>query len=284
MKRTVAVLLAFMLLFLCACSDKGDDRVRTADMLNITNTEKSFQGCLSRFEAVLSAMSAKISILEDAHNAVIMSENKDEYFLNENYILTSFEPFMLDTISITEGFTTDMTNEAAQGYYKLQSEGMDITFNSDGENYELLFVSESTVRSYTAEYDEETDSLRYVCAVEEADGETVEEFLEFSKTESGAYVIQSRHSRCYIEFNKEDEIEYFCCGSLYDSEFDLSESIYPSQEDEPDGFWVISRGKSLFSSIHTFEDDVLVHEDRSSGPWKTVRIDEKNYASAFYGQ
>ncbi|MBR4858118.1 MAG: hypothetical protein IKU08_02910 [Clostridia bacterium] len=281
MKKISAFLLALMLLFLCACSDKGDDRVITADMLNITNTDKDFQGCLSRFEAVLSAMSAKISILEEAHNKVIRSENKNEYFLDENYILTSFEPFIIETLSITEGFTADMTNQTAQDYYKLQSEGMDISFSSDGANYELTFVSETASKSYTAEYDEETDSLRYTYAVEDGDEETVEEFLEFSKTESGAYVIQSRCSRCYIEFNKNDEIVYFCCGTLYDGEFTPDESIYPEREKEPDGYWVISRGKSSYSGIHTFEDNVLIHEDRSGGPWKTVRINGENFASAF---
>ena len=281
MKKIFAVLLALMLLFLCACSDKGDNRVITADMLNITNTDKDFQGCLSRFEAVLSAMSAKISILEDAHNKVISSENKNEYFLDENYILTSFEPFITETLSITEGFTADMTNQTAQDYYKLQSEGMDISFSYDGANYELTFVSETMSKSYTAEYDEETDSLRYTYAVEDGDEETVEEFLEFSKTESGAYIIQSRYSRCYIEFNKNDEIVYFCCGTLYDGEFTLDESIYPEREKEPDGYWVISRGKSSYSGIHTFEDNVLIHEDRSGGPWKTVRINGENFASAF---
>ena len=281
MKKIFAVLLALMLLFLCACSDKGDNRVITADMLNITNTDKDFQGCLSRFEAVLSAMSAKISILEDAHNKVISSENKNEYFLDENYILTSFEPFITETLSITEGFTADMTNQTAQDYYKLQSEGMDISFSYDGANYELTFVSETMSKSYTTEYDEETDSLRYTYAVEDGDEETVEEFLEFSKTESGAYIIQSRYSRCYIEFNKNDEIVYFCCGTLYDGEFTLDESIYPEREKEPDGYWVISRGKSSYSGIHTFEDNVLIHEDRSGGPWKTVRINGENFASAF---
>lgn len=281
MKKISAALLALLILFLCACSDKGDDRVITADMLNITNTDKDFKGCLSRFEAVLSAMSAKISILEDAHNAVIRSENKDEYFLDENYILTSFEPFITETLSITEGFTADMTNQTAQDYYKLQSEGTDISFSFDGANYELTFVSETTVKSYTAEYDEETDSLRYIYAVEDGDEETVEEFLEFSKTESGAYVIQSRYSRCFIEFNKDDEIVYFCCGTLYDGEFTLDESVYPERENEPDGYWVISRGKTSYSGIHTFEDNVLIHEDRSGGPWKTVRINGENFASAF---
>ena len=284
MKKISAILLVLMLVFLCGCSDKGDVRVKTADMLNITNTEKNFLGCLSRFEAVVAAMSAKTTILENAHNAVIESDNKTEYFLEENYILTSFEPFVLDTLSIVQGFTENMTNEAAQDYYKLQSEGMDITFTSDGENYELIFVSESTLKSYTAEYNAKNDSLRYVYTVEYSGEETVEEFLEFSKTESGAYVIQSRTGRCYIKFNRNDEIENFCCGELYEGEFTLDESVYPVPDEAIDEFWVTERGKPVFNSVHSFENNLLIHEDRSSGPWKTVRIDAENYASAFYGQ
>lgn len=284
MKKTAAILLAVMMLFLCACSDKDDGRVKTADMLNITNTDKTFLGCLSRFDSVVEAMTAKITILEGAHNAVIESGNKTEYFLDENYILTSFEPFVLNSVSVVQGFTADMTNEAAQDYYKLQSEGMDITFTSEGENYELRFVSESTVKVYTAEYDEKNDSLRYVYTVEDSGEETVEEFLEFTKTENGAYLIQSGTARCFIKFNSDDEIENFCCGELYEGEFTLDESVYPVQEEEFDEFWVTERGKTQFNSIHTFEDNLLTHEDRSSGPWKTVRIDAENYASAFYGQ
>lgn len=284
MKKIMAILLAFALIFLCACSDKDDGRVKTADMLNITNTDKTFLGCLSRFDAVVAAMSAKITVLEDAHNAVIESQNKTEYFLEKDYILTAFEPFILTTSSIVQGFTQDMTNETAQDYYKLQSEGMDITFTSDGENYELLFVSESTVKSYTAEYDAKNDSLRYVYSVEESDEETVEEFLEFSRAENGAYVIRSLKSRCYIEFNSDDEIEYFCCGELYEGEFSIDESIYPVPDEKIDGFWVTENGKGSFINIHTFEDNLLTHEDRSSGPWKTVRINGDDYASAFYGR
>ena len=284
MKKTAAILLAVMMLFLCACSDKDDGRAKTADMLNITNTDKTFLGCLSRFDSVVEAMTAKITILEGAHNAVIESGNKTEYFLDENYILTSFEPFVLNSVSVVQGFTADMTNEAAQDYYKLQSEGMDITFTSEGENYELRFVSESTVKVYTAEYDAKNDSLRYVYTVEDSGEETVEEFLEFTKTENGAYLIQSGTARCFIKFNSDDEIENFCCGELYEGEFTLDESVYPVQEEELDEFWVTERGKTLFNSIHTFEDILLTHEDRSSGPWKTVRIDAENYASAFYGQ
>ena len=284
MKKIIAVMLVIVITLFCSCSKKNQTVIKTADMLNITNTDKTFLGCLDRFEAVVAAMSAKISILEDAHNKVIESGNKTEYFLEEDYILTSFEPFVLESISVVQGFTEDMTNEAAQDYYKLQSEEMDITFSSDDESYELTFVSESTVKNYTAEYDEKNDSLRYVYSVEESGEETVEEFLEFTKTEDGAYVIQNGTTRCYIEFNKDDEIVYFCCGELYEGEFTPDESVYPAPEKGIDGFWVTSGSKSAFNSIHTFEDNLLTHEDRSSGPWKTVRIDAEKYASAFQGR
>lgn len=282
MKRIISLLAAILLLF-CACSKKEVQQPKTADMLNITNTDETFLGCRSRLDAVLSAMSSKISTLESAHNAVIKAENENEYFLESNYILTTFEPFNLSSLSITDGFTADMTNETAQTYYELQSGGMDISFTSNDENYELMFVSESVVKSYTAEYDAETDSLRYTYTVENSGNETVEEFIEFSKAESGAYVIQSGKARCYIKFNSEDEIEYFCCGELYSGGFTLDESIYPSPDEALDEYWVISRGKTEFSNIHTFENNVLTHEDRSSGPWKSVKINADDYASAFYG-
>lgn len=281
MKRTVALLAAILLLF-CSCKQEDVSKVKTADMLNITNTEETFLGCLNRLDSVISAMSAKISTLENAHNAVIKSENSDEYFLERDYILTVFEPFTLETIAITEGFTAEMTNETAQDFYKLQSNGMDIAFSSSNENYELMFISESVVKTYTAEYNKDSDSLRYIHTVENSGNEHIEEFLEFSKTESGAYIIQSTTHRCYIEFNADDEIDYFCCGELNKDKFTQDESIFPAPEKELDEFWVTSKGKTAFANIHTFDDNVLTHEDQSSGPWKTVTINADDFASAFY--
>lgn len=253
-------------------------------MLSITNEEKSFLGCKSRYEAVVSAMKSKITVLENAHNNVIMSGNKEEYFLDENYILTTFEPFALNTLSITDSFTPDMTNEKAQDYFKLQSEGMSINFSNKNNIAELMFVSESLVKIYTAEYDKKSDSLKYSYTVENGGEETVEEFLEFRQIKKNIYIIQSRYERCYIEFDKNGEIIYFCFGKLNEGEFSADESIFIETENEPDGFWVISRGKTKYSSIHTFENEILTHEDQSSGPWKTIKINAVDYESAFYGK
>ena len=98
------------------------------------------------------------------------------------------------------------------------------------------------------------------------------------------YIIQSRYERCYIEFDKNGEIIYFCCGKLNSGEFSVDESIFGNIKEKPDRFWVISRGKSEYSSIHTFENEILTHEDQSSGPWKTIKINAVDYESAFYGK
>lgn len=273
-----------MLILCCSCGKKETNIIKTADMLSITNEEKSFLGCKSRYEAVVSAMKNKISVLENAHNTVIMSGNKEEYFLDENYILTTFEPFALSTFSVTEYFTPDMTNEKAQDAFKLQSEGMDINFKNKNNISELTFVSESVVKTYTAEYDKRNDSLRYSYTVESSGEEITEEFVEFRQIEKNIYIIQSRYERCYIEFDENGEIIYFCCGKLNEGEFTADESIFTDLEEEPDGFWVISRGKVSYTNIHTFENEILTHEDQSSGQWKTIKINAVDYESAFYGK
>lgn len=283
MKKLLSLLIATLLIFLCSCKKDETPKYKTADMLNITNEEKTFLGCKSRFDAVIYAMGAKISTLENSHNANIKAQNKDSFFLDENYILTAFEPFALETISVTEGFTADMTDENAQEFYKLQSEGLDISFSSEDENYELTFTSETLVKTYSAEYDIKSDSFRYTYTVEDSNAATVEEFLEFTQVDKNIYVIQSNSNRCYIEFNKEGEIVYFCCANLNDGEFSADESVIGSDK-EYDGFWVIEKGKPSYLSIHTFENNVLTHEDRSSGIWKSIKINAEDHASAFYGQ
>ncbi|MBQ3046273.1 MAG: hypothetical protein IJD49_10015 [Clostridia bacterium] len=284
MKKYLSLTIAFLLVFLCSCKGNEPPVHKTADMLSITNEEKSFLGCKSRLDAVISAMSSKISTLENAHNAVIKAENSENFFLDENYILTSFEPFVNSSLSITEGFTEDMTNEKAQDFYKLHSEGLDIIYNGADENHELMFVSESLVKTYTAEYDKKSDSLRYTFSVEENGTEAVEEFLEFIRVGNSTYIIQSQSERCYIEFDEKGGIICFCCAKLGSGEFSIDESVYPETQADTDSFWVLSEGKPSYSGIHTFENGILTHEDCSSGPWKTIKINADDYASAFYGQ
>lgn len=284
MKKCFSLFLALLLL-LCSCSNNGgSERLITADMLNITNTDETFAGCLDRFDSVIAAMKAKVSILEAEHNKVIKVRNPEEYFLESDYILTAFEPFLMSALSIAEGFTSDMDAEAAKDFYKLQSGGSDVVYSSDGEtSFSVKFVSEELIEEYSAEYDKKADSFRFIITTEDADGEHIRDFLEFAKTPSGAYIMQSTTSRCYIEFDGEDKIAAFCTGTLRNDTFTLDESIFPTTEENLGKSWVLSRGKSQFLNIHTFENGILTHEDCSSGPWKSIQIDADSYASAFYG-
>lgn len=252
-------------------------------MLNITNTEKTFAGSLERFSSVISAMKAKVSVPESGHNKAIRVQNPDEYFLENDYIHTAFEPFVVSSFEITEGFRSDMTDEEAKNFYKLMSNGADIVFESDGEtSFSLKFVSEELTEAYSAEYNKKADSFRYVFKTEDGEGEHIKEFLEFLKAENGAYIIQSNTTRCYIEFDSDGKIVYFACGELRNGAFSIEESIFPIPEESIGRQWVLSKGKSQFSNIHIFEDGILTHEDCSSGPWKSIKIDTASYESAFY--
>ncbi len=275
--------MAVIILLLCSCS--GNDEIserKSADMLYITNTDSDFLGCKSRLEAVISAMTAKVTVLENAHNNSVKINSENEYFLEKDYILTVFEPFSDTSLDIADNFNSELDENTAKTVFASQSNGMNILYDSDGESYfDLQMISEVLTKQYYAEYNEKNDSFRYIHSLEDTNGEYVEEFLEFEKTAENSYIIQSDSTRCYIEFNEDGEILYFCCGQLRDGSFSFDESFY-EEENAPSGkSWVLARGKSQYSNIHTFENGVLTHEDCSSGPWKSVKIVESDFASAF---
>ena len=83
--------------------------MKTADMLEITNTDLDFQGCLSRFDAVLNAMKSKVSVLENAHNNTVKSNAENEYFFEKDFVLTAFEPFVLSDFNIVRKFNSEFT-------------------------------------------------------------------------------------------------------------------------------------------------------------------------------
>ncbi len=282
MKKCLSLIVALLLL-LCSCSGNEPEVHKTPDMLSITNTDKTLPGCLDRMNDVLVAVKSKISILEAEHNRAIKIENPAEYFLDTDYIHTAFDPFLLSSQEIINSFNAEMNEETAKTFYSQFTGGSDIFYESDGETiFTLRFVSEESTRVYSAEYNKKTDSFRYTVRSETTQEEKLEEFLEFSKIKNGGYVIQSLHERFFAEFDEEGNIVEFCSGTLRNGTFPEEESIFPSPAKTTDEHWVLSRGKSQFSDIHTFKDGILTHEDCSSGPWKSIRIDAKNYESAFY--
>lgn len=281
MKKLFILLMAFCLVFFCSCKKSEPEIVKTADMLNITNEDADYLGCLGRYNSVVSAVVSKTSVLENAHNEKLKIETDSEYFFEDEYIPTSFEPFELDFLSVTNHFTPSMDLKQAEEIYKNISRGMTVEYSSDGTNYNLRFVSEELVEEYSAEYNEEFDSLRYIFSIEDSEETRTEEFLEFIKFENDAYAIQSRKSRCYVDFDENGEIEYFACSTLRADEYSLDESIFP-QKETLSSEWVTKKGKNAFESIHTYENGILTHSECSSGPWKTVSITASDFGSAFY--
>lgn len=283
--KLIPLLLSVLMLLLCSCSDNEEEKIYTPDMLSITNTEETFIGCRERFLDVMSALKAKVSILESSHNKTIEAENPSEFFLETDYILTAFEPFPVGTfdLPIVGGFTKDMDEETALTYYDSPTRHSDISYESDGETSFLLrFISEENTDEYFAEYNKKSDSFRYVYSTENHGTEDVVEFLEFITIDKNSYAIQSATSRCFIEFDEENRIVGFCCGELRKGEFTVDDSIFPSSSESVGKNWVLAEGKSQYSNIHTFENGILTHEDCSSGPWKSIKINEKDYESAFF--
>ena len=282
--RCLAIIVA-LLTILCSCSKNEELKIYTPDMLNITNTESTFIGCRERFLDVISAMKAKVTILEDGHNKTIEVANPSEYFLETNYILTAFAPFTLSSfdLPIVGGFTADMDNEQAQKYYDNPMIHRDISFESDGgSRFVLRFTTEESTEEYSAEYNQKADSFRYVFSIENDGIDEVVEFIEFIKTGDYSYAVQSNTTRCHIVFDKDGNIVEFCCGELRYGEFTIDDSIFPASATLINKNWVLSNGKAQFSNIHTFENGILTHEDCSSGPWKSIKINETDYQSAFY--
>ncbi len=283
MKRIVALAAAIVLIF-CSCSSGAETpEIKTADMLDITNTDMDFQGCRSRFEAVISAMESKVVVLENAHNDEVKQNSESEYFLEKDYVLTGFDPFMLSDFEITRLFDSELTEEAAKDALSQTVSGAEIIYSSDGSSYfSLQTVSEPEVKEYSVEYNKKSDSFRYIYSVEDSNGERTEEFLEFLKDKDGNYLIQTNAGRCVIAFDKEGRIVSFCYGELNGDEFSVNESLFEQKKAEVSDNWVLEKGKSNYISIHTYENGVLLHEDCSSGPWKSIRISEEDFGSAFY--
>lgn len=287
MKKFISLALAVVLLCLCSCgkSEQVSNTVKRAGTLEITNEEKTYLGCRSRLEAVLTSIKTTVNILEEQHNAEVRAENNSDYFLNADYILTAFEPFSSGTIDMTDLFDDEMTDEKAQSAYKLESGGMDIEFirKSDDE-YQLRFVSEELTKTYGVEYDKKNDAFRFVYTTDSELSGRTREFLEFVRTADGVYLIQSSTARCAAGFDEEGNLVSLYCVELADGSFSVDESVYPSIKlmSSQVEVWVNKRGEDAFVRMHTLTDGVLVHKDKSTGEMKTIEIVAANYASAFY--
>lgn len=282
MKKIFAVLFAAVLIFCSGCNNNGDIQTttqppKTADMLVLPTNKKNYADCVKRYYAVVSAVISKVQVLETEHNKALEAEDPEKFFLNDNYIATGFEPFLLNEFPITESFDFTMDEAKARELFAAQSNGADIQFEKNTTNsFVLRFVEEQSMKEYTVDYSS-SDSFRYVCTQENGNETEIIEMLEFAKKNS-SYYIQSLKTRLYVQFDANGNIVYFCCSTLKDGNY-LEESIYP-QNDASDN-WVTEKEKDDYLNIHTYQNGALIHEECSSGPWKTITISEKDYSGAF---
>lgn len=291
MKKILAILLAGMMIMLCACNkDNGDPTaeittapaMRTSDMLDITARGLNYIDCLNRYYSVITAVKNKVQILENEHNKIIENANGDRYFLDENYILTYFDPFLMNSLFLTEGFK-DYTNPAdVNAYYTIYSNGADIRYEiKNTATRALYFSSEDSVKEFKAEYNQSNDSFRYTAYTDSDGNRVLDESLEFVKLTRNIYLIQSKNARCYVEFDDTGKIVYFCCTVLKGGTYTEADTIYDGNVITDGRSWAMAYEKDTYLSIHTYENGVMTHEECSSGPWKSVSINESDYASAF---
>ena len=282
---SAAVAALILLLSLCSCGENPNDMIKTsADMLCIVNNEKTFLGCSERFNSVAAPVCAIVQILETQNNEVIKKQDETDYFKNERYILTSFEPFEFNHFNLTSRFDGSLDESSAKSVFSTESEGMDILYKNKGEKYSLSFVSEELTKKCTAEYDKSNDSLFYSYTVETEGTETTEEFLEFTETEDGVYLIQTNKVRAYVIFDENNIVSSFACSELNAGDYSDEIGIYPKPKDinaENAESWVLGLDKSEYLSIHTYRDHILTHEDCSSGPWKKTEINALGYSTVF---
>lgn len=291
MKKTVAILLSAVLILLCSCGNNNGNSAnseteppvsKSADMLNITNHGNTFLDCVSRYNSVVTAIKNKVQILENEHNNSIKAADSEKFFLNENYILTYFDPFLLNSFFLTENFEENLTEEKAKEVFAAHSNGADIRYDKKADGSRTLsFISEDSTKKIRVDFTKDQNAFRYAASSDVNGTETTEEILEFISIDKNKYFIQSNNTRLYAEFDDEGNIVYFCCTTLRYSVYTDADTIYNNIRFKADKTWANQLEKDAYLNIHTYENGILTHEECSSGPWKTVSIKESDYASAF---
>ncbi len=282
MKRLSCLLLASLLLLLTACSSEEVKPVYK-DTLVITNDEKSFTGAEERCFAVIESMKTRVNLLEESHNEALKVENPDSYFLDENYIHRSFDPFIIPSLEITDKITESVNEENAASVFENEAGNSSVIFKREGEGYTLSFMNEGVTKSYTAEYDPKTDSFRFVYREEGQAAQELTEFIEFVTVSAGVYAIQSNLSRCWIVFDENGNIESFTCSTLKDKSYSLDDSIYGASSTALTLFKSkIDNGKKTsYESVREYNEGVLTHIDTVEEKINEVQIYAERYASAF---
>ena len=162
MKRAVSIVLAIVsILTVCTSCQQEEPKIIYKDTLVIDNEEKTLEGVKSRYNAVLNSLLTKVVTLEECHNTSIENSEPDTFYFNSDYIMTSFDPFLLSYFSVTDSFSDDMDSAQAAEVFKNEAHGDDVKYSSENGKATLELMSENLIRIWQTEYDERTDSFRY---------------------------------------------------------------------------------------------------------------------------
>ena len=130
MKKLSALAVAILILVAFAgCGKKTPEPARTKNTLVLSDESKTLLGARARFNDVISVVKEEVRILEDSHNENIRLAEPDNYFLNENYILSSFDPFNIADLSLTDYFDDSLDDPllVLYTYRVLTFKGMSFT-------------------------------------------------------------------------------------------------------------------------------------------------------------
>ncbi len=282
MKKLICIALAALMLMLTACG-AAEPKTIYKDTLVITNEEKTFEGAKERYRAVLESLKTRVTLLEESHNQSVKLENPDFYFLDDNYILRSFDPFAVSSFEMTDKINDSVTSENASEIFKDDAGNSNVIFSREDGGYTLQFMNEGLTETYKSEYDAKTDSFRFTYNEDGQAPELKSEFLEFVTVSDGTYIIQSNKSRCFIEYDADGNIVSFTCSTLKEKEYTQEDSVYKANAASLTMFKskIDNDKKTDYESIREYSEGVLTHIDTVEEKVNEIQIYADMYESAF---
>lgn len=272
-------LLAAALLSLCSCSE---DIViappHVEGMLFISDYGKDYCSCATRYNEVSTAFTEQISLFVEKNNGTIEMNSPDKYFLDENYILTSFTPFANPTFSFTSQFGKNLTEEDVLRMAYTNEWPGQISYKSTGKTSYLLRSEGESTFELDCRYNKKTDTLSYrrTEIKDDEEGDTVSEFLEFTCVGNNVYFISTLTEHCRVSFDDDGYIRDFSYSCLKDGTYDPDEDSFFNDSKVVtvayENGWVAGADKSPYLCYYLYDGETFTYNDSSRGEWQKITV------------
>lgn len=282
MKKLCVIFALSAVLALCSCSSEPEQAPpHTAGVLYFSNESKDYAGCATRAQEVVTALTEKVDMLIDKNNAAVESRVPIKFFLEQDYILTNFSPFMSDYFAYTLKFSDDAAENGSIDTFTDFGEDTSVLFEETDKNvYRLTVEGGNGAYKLSGEYSRKNNSLSYNRVAFDEESEDLTEFLDFVYVKDSGYYIQNSRERCVINFDENGavlSIDYSCLAAEEKSYEIENDSIFPDAKSATETLpsrWTAGGDKDRYSCIYSYSGGTLTYEDCSSGEWKTVKISE----------